>query len=67
MNIDKRTTISLSEAEVKLILAEHLRDKGYKVWSTDIELRVTSRWKGDHPYEYEVKCFDQAVVVIKED
>ena len=67
MNVDKRTTISLSESEVKSILAEYLSVNGYKVSPKNVKLCIGHSMVGDPPLCYTKEYFERAVVVIKED
>ena len=67
MVIDKRTTIRLSDSEVKSILAEYLRGEGYTLKAANIDFKLGTKFVGDYPVGYEHKYLDAAVVVIKED
>lgn len=59
MNIEKKITISLSEDDVKNIVADYLVKEGYKVTSEDVKLSVEIKWVGYGIGEHQVACFKE--------
>jgi hypothetical protein len=65
MNIIKKITISLSESDVREIVAEYLARQGYKVSKTDVQLIVGNEWHGYGMDEHQVAVFKECSVIIK--
>jgi len=61
MEIKKNITIHLSESNVKEIIANYLKEKGYPVTITNVSIKIDSEWKGygyDEHKEYFFKGID---------
>lgn len=65
MNVNKTITISLSETDVKVIVAQYLNHEGYKVSPEDVKLEVGNEWRGYGMSEHQVPCFKGCSVVLK--
>ena len=65
MNIENKITITLSENDVKEIVAEYLTEKGYKVTPANVTLSVGSTWVGYGMDEHLEACFEECVAVVK--
>ena len=65
MNIKKKITISLSEADVKEIVAEYLTKEGYKVIPSDVKLEVGTKWVGYGKDEHQEPYFKECTAVVK--
>lgn len=67
MELKKKITITLSENDVKEIVAEYLTSNGYRVDSDDVFLNVERTTKGYGMGEYEVTRFKDCTAVVKGD
>lgn len=65
MKINKRLTISLTENDVKEIIADYIVQQGFKVTTEDVKLVVTSEWRGYGMGEYQSPCFKECTVTVK--
>lgn len=65
MNIEKKITITLSESDVKKIVAEYLTREGYRVTSNDVSLEVGNKWVGYGMDEHQVPYFKECTAVVK--
>lgn len=65
MNIENKITITLTETDVKEIVAEYLTEKGYKVTPANVTLSVGNKWEGYGMDEYQVPYFKECVAVVK--
>lgn len=65
MSINKKLTISLSEDDVKEIVAAYLVQEGFKVTKKDVSLIVTNEWRGYGMGEYQAACFKECSVTVK--
>lgn len=65
MNIVEKLSITLSEKDVKEIVAEYLTHKGYRVTADDISFHIGKDYQGYGPMEYEVLVFNKCVAVVK--
>lgn len=68
MEINKVTTIKLSEEEVRNIIAEHLKNNGYNVSANKINLVVKKKFSDDwdERFRTETLYFDSCLVSISE-
>jgi len=68
MEINKVTTIKLSEEEVRNIIAEHLKNNGYNVSANNINLVVKKKFSDDwdERFRTETLYFDSCLVSISE-
>jgi hypothetical protein len=66
MEIKKKITISLSENDVKAIVAEYLTKNGYKVKVEDITLDVGNEWIGYGRDEHQEPRFRECRAVVRE-
>ena len=64
MNIEKKITISLSEDDVKNIVADYLVKEGYKVTSKDVNLSVKTKLEGYGLAEHQVTYFDGCTATV---
>ena len=64
MNVEKKITISLSESDVKEIVAEYLKKEGYNVAANDVKISVGTKWEGWGLDEHQVTYFKECSVVI---
>lgn len=62
MNIEKKITISLSEDDIKNLVADYLVKEGYKVTSENVKLSVKTRWEGYGMAEHQVPYFEECTV-----
>ena len=67
MDINKKITITLSENDVKEIVAEYLTSNGYRVDSDDVSLNVIRTTVGYGMAEHEVVRFKDCTAVVKGD
>lgn len=65
MNFKKKLTISLSENDVKEIVADYLVAQGFKVTTDDVKLVVGNEWRGYGPCEYKTTYFKECTVTVK--
>lgn len=65
MNIQKKITVSLSESDVKEIVAEYLTKAGYKVIPSDVTISVGNKWVGYGKDEHQVPYFKECTAVVK--
>lgn len=65
MNIIKKLTISLSEQEVKEIVADYVVSQGFKVTTDDVKLVVTNEWHGYGLGEYQAPRFKECTVSVR--
>ena len=64
MNIEKKVNITLSEADVKEIVAEYLTDMGYQVTPDKVELVVSNKWVGYGRDEHQVPYFKECTAKV---
>ena len=64
MNIVEKLSITLSEKDVKEIVAEYLTHKGYRVAADDIFFYIDREYRYS-PIEYEALVFEKCVAVVK--
>ena len=67
MNIKKKLTISLTESDVKEIVADYIVKQGFKATKDDVKLVVTNEWYGYGMGEYQSPCFKECTVTVKGD
>lgn len=67
MKFNKKLTITLSETDVKEIVADYLVAHGFKVTTDDVKLVVENRWHGYGQGEYQSPCFKECSVTVKGD
>jgi hypothetical protein len=65
LNIHEKLSITLSEGDVKEIVANYLTHKGYQVTADDISFHIGRDYEGYGPMEYEVLVFKKCVAVVK--
>lgn len=65
MDIEKKITITLSENDVKEIVAEYLTNKGYKVTPENVNLIVSNMWVGYGMSEHQQPYFKECTAVVK--
>ena len=65
MNIKKKLTISLTESDVKEIVAEYISQQGFKATKDDVELVVSTEWRGYGMGEYQTTYFKECTVTVK--
>ena len=65
MYVEKKITITLSESDVKNIVADYLVKEGYKVSSDDVKLSVGTKWEGYGLSEHQVTYFKECTAVVK--
>lgn len=65
MKINKKLTISLSENDVKAIIADYLSKEGYNVSDNDVQLSVGTQWVGYGMDEHTEPYFRECVVEVK--
>ena len=65
MNIEQKITFTLTEDDVKSIVAEYLSEKGYSVSAKDVKLNVSNQWVGYGMDEHQVPCFESCTAVVK--
>ena len=65
MDISKKVTITLSENDVKEIVAEYLTHKGYRVDPDNVTLNVGTTTRGYGMGEYETTYFKDCTAVVK--
>lgn len=65
MNITKKITISLSESDVKEIVADYIVQQGFKATPDDVELIVKNEWRGYGMGEHQEPCFRECKVTLK--
>lgn len=65
MNIENKITITLSETDVKEIVAEYLTKQGYNVTINNVSLNVGIDWVGYGMDEHQVARFKECVAVVK--
>ena len=64
MKIVKSITITLSENDVKTIVAEHLKNEGYSVDVDKVILSVGNKWVGYGMDEHQVPYFKECTVSL---
>lgn len=67
MKFNKKLTITLSETDVKEIVADYLVQHGFKVTTDDVQLIVENRYYGYGMGEYQAPCFKECSVTVKGD
>lgn len=65
MNIENKITITLTERDVKEIVADYLTGEGYKVSADNVTLSVGIDWVGYGMDEHQVARFKECVAVVK--
>lgn len=65
MKFNKKITISLSENDVKEIVADYLVQQGFKVTTDDVKLVVGSEYRGYGMGEYQTTYFKECSVTVK--
>ena len=65
MKITKKLTISLSEHDVKEIIADYIVSQGFKVTTDDVKLVVGNEWKGYGLGEYQTAYFKECTVNVR--
>ena len=65
MNIDKKITITLSEEDVKKVIAQYLHQQGYLVKPEDVTIHVGTDWVGYGMDEHQVTRFEKCTAVVK--
>lgn len=65
MDIEKKITITLSEVEVRKIVAEYLTHKGYRVTPQNVKLVVADKWIGYGMDEHREPYFKECTAVVK--
>lgn len=65
MKFNKKLTITLSETDVKEIVADYLVQHDFKVTADDVKLIVENRWHGYGQGEYQSPCFKECSVTVK--
>ena len=65
MDIEKKITITLTENDVKEIVAEYLTKKGYRVTPENVKLNVSNKWEGYGMSEHQVPYFKECTAVVK--
>ena len=66
MQINKKLTISLSENDVKIIIANWAASEGYNVKPDDVTLSVGNKWVGYGRDEQQVPCFKECIINVKD-
>ncbi len=66
MKAKKNITINLSEDDVKQVIVDYLKRKGYEVTNNDVRLSVGSRSEGYGMSERKANYFKGAYVNCKE-
>lgn len=67
MNIEKKVTITLSETDVKDIIAAYLLCQGYQVSPDNVELVVSNKWVGYGRDEHQVPYFKECTAKVTGD
>ena len=67
MDIKKKLTCTLSENDVKEIVAAYFAEEGYRVTKDDVVLLVENKWFGYGMDECQAPAFKECVVTIKGD
>lgn len=65
MKFNKKMTISLSETDVKEIVADYMDAHGFKVTTEDIKLVVANEYRGYGMGEYQTAVFRECTVTVK--
>lgn len=65
MDISSKITITLSENDVKSIIADFLTKKYHRVAARDIKLVVADRWVGFGLNEHREPYFKECIAVAK--
>lgn len=65
MKFNKKMTISLSENDVKEIVADYMVAHGFKVTTEDVKLVVAKEWHGYGMGEHETAVFRECTVTVK--
>lgn len=65
MKIINKLTISISEDDVKNIVADYLVKEGYNVTAEDVKLHVEDEWVGYGPDEHKEPRFRECTVIVK--
>ena len=65
MQIKKKLTISLTESDVKEIIADYVIQQGFKATKDDVNLVVGNEWHGYGMGEYQSPVFKECTVNVK--
>lgn len=65
MKFNKKLTISLTEQDVKEIVADYIVSQGFKVTPEDVTLVVENKWFGYGMGEQHVAVFKECSVTVK--
>lgn len=65
MKFNKKMTISLSETDVKEIVADYMVAHGFKVTTEDVTLVVANEYRGYGMGEYQTAVFKECSVTVK--
>ena len=65
MDINKKITITLSEDDVKEIIAGYLASRGYRVVPESVKLVVENKWVGYGMSEYPKPYFKECTATMK--
>lgn len=64
MKFNKKMTISLSESDVKEIVADYMVANGFKVTTGDVKLTVEMEYRGYGMGEYQTAVFKECSVTV---
>lgn len=67
MKFNKKLTITLTEQDVKEIVADYIVSQGFKVTPEDVELIVSTESRGYGMGEYQTTVFKECSVTVKGD
>lgn len=65
MKFNKKLTVTLTETDVKEIVADYMVAHGFKVTTDDVKLVVENRYYGYGLGEYQSPCFKECTVTVK--
>lgn len=65
MKFNKKMTISLTESDVKEIVADYMVANGFKVTTDDVKLIVSTESRGYGMSEYQTTIFKECTVTVK--
>lgn len=65
MNLKTKITITLSEDDVKEIVADYLTKNGYSATPNDVKLVCTNKWVGYGMDEHTEPAFKECVATVK--
>lgn len=65
MKFNKKMTISLSETDVKEIVADYMVAHGFKATTEDVMLVVANEYHGYGMGEYQTAVFRECIVTVK--